>query len=166
MLEPAILYKDRLKEKFAKEITKPKNKYANFGDYYSYELEIDTNEWDRLQRVSVNSKGDIVGYLKAEIDRNSLNISGMHIINFDQKNIIFSKDLKRFFDLIFERGINKINFGVIVGNPAEKMYDKFISKYNGRIVGIKTKEIKLIDGELYDLKLYEIMREDYTKNFK
>jgi hypothetical protein len=45
----------------------------------------------------------------------------------------------------------------VVGNPAERMYDKFIEKYNGRVVGIKKNEVKLVDGKFYGLKLYEII---------
>ena len=44
------------------------------------------------------------------------------------------------------------------------MYDKFISKYGGRIVGIKQKDTMLFDGKLYDTKMYEIFTEDYLKN--
>lgn len=41
-----------------------------------------------------------------------------------------------------------------------------ISKYGGRIVGIYEKETKLIDGEYYDVKLYEITRESYLESKK
>jgi hypothetical protein len=50
-----------------------------------------------------------------------------------------------------------------IGNPIEKQYDKIIFKYNGSIVGIRKKEVILIDGKYYDLKLYEIFKKDYDK---
>jgi hypothetical protein len=56
-----------------------------------------------------------------------------------------------------------MRFGVIVGNPIEKTYDKLIEKYGGKICGYAKEDIKLFDGKLYDLKNYEIMREDYIK---
>ena len=41
-----------------------------------------------------------------------------------------------------------------------------IDKYGGRIIGIYKQETKLIDGEYYDKKVYEIMRDDYLKSMK
>ena len=41
-----------------------------------------------------------------------------------------------------------------------------IKKYGGRIVGIKKKDVQLIDGKYYDLKLYEIFADDYFKSIK
>lgn len=38
-----------------------------------------------------------------------------------------------------------------------------IAKYNGRIVGIEYQETKLMDGEYYDVKHYEILRNNYMK---
>lgn len=57
----------------------------------------------------------------------------------------------------------KLTFSVIVGNPIEKSYDKMINKYGGRVVSIYSDETKLIDGEYYDVKLYEITRNNYLK---
>ena len=76
-------------------------------------------------------------------------------------------DLGQALTDIFERfKFRKLNFSVVIGNPIEKSYDKMIDKYGGRIVGIYKQEIKLIDGEYYDEKLYEITREDYLKSIK
>ena len=44
------------------------------------------------------------------------------------------------------------------------MYDKYIEKYNGRVVGYRKNEIMLSDGQYYDDKLYEITKEDYLKS--
>ena len=58
----------------------------------------------------------------------------------------------------------KKSFFVIVGNPIEKTYDKFVSRYGGRIIGVKKQHVKLTDGKYYDKKMYEIFRDDYIKN--
>jgi hypothetical protein len=88
-------------------------------------------------------------------------------MSFEKKSNIFALDLMRFFDLLFlERNFNKINFEVVIGNPIEKMYDKFIHEYEGKIVGVKEKDTVLRDGRYYDVKIYEIMRESYCKNRK
>jgi hypothetical protein len=36
-----------------------------------------------------------------------------------------------------------------------------VKKYNGRIVGIKEQETRLIDGKLYNTKEYEILADRY-----
>lgn len=86
------------------------------------------------------------------------------VINFSDNKIIFGMDLGQTLMDIFEKfKFRKLRFSVIVGNPIEKSYDKMVSKYGGRIVGTYYKEQKLIDGEIYDQKLYEILREDYME---
>ena len=57
--------------------------------------------------------------------------------------------------------MRKLEFAVICGNPIEKNYDKMVAKYGGSITGIKHKHVKLMDGNYYDHKDYEIFREDY-----
>ena len=46
------------------------------------------------------------------------------------------------------------------------MYDKYIEKYGGRIVGIFKEDVRLYDGEYYDHKYYEIFREEFIKKYK
>ena len=73
-------------------------------------------------------------------------------------------DLKGY---LFEKfNFYKIEFGVVVGNPIEKMYDKYIQKYGGQIVGIFKSTTKLQDGEFADMKYYEIFRDEYLKRMK
>ena len=68
---------------------------------------------------------------------------------------------------IFEKyNFRKLSFYVVVGNPIEKSYDKMCERYGGRIVGVKRKNTRLIDGKYYDEKLYEILKEDYMKAVK
>lgn len=57
----------------------------------------------------------------------------------------------------------KITFSVVIGNPTEKFYDKMINRYGGRVIGIFKKDTILPDNKLYDLKFYEIFKEDYEK---
>ena len=56
-----------------------------------------------------------------------------------------------------------INFLLVIGNPIEKMYERLVKKYNGRVVGIRKSHTKLIDNKYYDVKEYEVFREDYLK---
>jgi hypothetical protein len=62
-----------------------------------------------------------------------------------------------------------LSFDAIIENPIEKTYDKLVLKYGGKIVGIREKEINLVDGKYYDIKEYEILAEKYfqmNKNYK
>jgi len=79
--------------------------------------------------------------------------------------VIFGADLGRALKDIFEKyNFRKLGFSVVVGNPVEKAYDRIIGRYGGRVVGTHIKQCRLTDGEYYDLKKYEIFREDYMKN--
>ena len=62
--------------------------------------------------------------------------------------------------------VTKIVFTVVVGNPVEPKYDRLISRYGGRIVGIHKDHVMLPDGRLYDEKVYEIFRTDYLEHRK
>lgn len=52
-------------------------------------------------------------------------------------------------------------FRVVIGNHIEKMYDKYIEKYGGRIIGVRKDEVRLIDG-----KLYEITKDEYLERLR
>ena len=49
---------------------------------------------------------------------------------------------------------------VVIGNPIEKMYDRFCRKAGGRIVGIRRDAVMLMNREYADEKIYEIFRDD------
>lgn len=119
-------------------------------------------DWNKRQFVSLNSKGEIIGFIHYDIDREYDYIECLGAINFTDNKVTFGRDLAQVLDDIFCKfNMRKLNFYVIVGNPIEKTYDKMITKYNGRIVGIKKQHAKLMDNQFHDLKLYEIFREDY-----
>lgn len=160
MLEPAIKYKDQL-EKLQYDIWfVDKYKYWNCSTYYNT-LEIAPDTWNKHQFVSVKD-GIVLGYISYSISRADNNVHSLSVINFSNNKIIFGRDLRQALTDIFEKyKFEKINFTVVVGNPIEKTYDKMIKKYGGRIVGTYKKDVKLIDGEYYDRKLYELSAEGY-----
>lgn len=165
MLKLAYFYKQQLQEEYQKIIFDEKYKFYFCQSYWDYEFHTSTGDsnWYGIEYVSVNKDGDIIGYLGADINRDSNKVNCLKIINFKNKgNITFSKDLYNFLMELFTKyKVRKIEFSVVVGNPIEKMYDKYVQKYGGHIAGQYTKYIKLIDGEYYDYKMYEIFREDY-----
>lgn len=166
MLEYAAQYKDEISSLWQKTLLDPYYKYFHTGSFCNYELKIDSDNWSNLEFVSVS--GDkLNGYLSANIDRDTRNVRSVAILKFEKDSFTFSKDMYNFLQNLFlERNFKKISFDVVIGNPIEKMYDRFIERYGGRIVGIKKNDIHLMDGQLYNLKLYEIEKEAFLENYK
>jgi len=165
LLKLAHTYKDKLQAKYSEVVFQEKYKFYNCSSYWDYEVKIADDSWNNIQFVSVDEKDNIRGYLVAHISRASDKVSGLGIINFYDTNIIFSKDLYQFLKDLFEKfNLRKVEFTVVVGNPIEKMYDKYIEKYGGRIIGVSKEDSKLQDGKYYDLKYYEIFKDEYFKH--
>lgn len=163
MLDIAIKHEEELKEKMLGIWFQDKYKYWNFSTYFE-KHKIDDTTWSKHQFVSLDSDGKVIGYIGYNVYRETYDCDGLSIINFTDNISTFGIDLGRALTDIFEKfKFRKLNFKVVIGNPIEKSYDKMIEKYNGRIVGTMKKDVKLIDGEYYDTKLYEIFREDYLE---
>ena len=161
MLDFAIKYKDTLQSMFIDTWYTEKYKYFHYTVSCNIP-EFRDNTWDYHDFVSIDHAGHIIGNIYYHIDRITNNVSRFCAINFTDSHIIFAKDLLQVIRDIFEKfHFNKLSFGVVIGNPAENSYDKLITKYGGRIVGIKKNETKLFDGQYYDVKEYEILKENY-----
>lgn len=163
MLKPAILYADVLPKMYQQICWfNDKYKYYNYNSYWhTFQIEDKTSDWHEF--VSVDAKGEIVGYIHYYVDRYTLNCRNFGAINFTD-NPIFGKDLLQVIKDIFERfNFHKLQWGVVIGNPVEKTYDRLCEKYGGRILCIEKEETKLEDNKYYDVKLYELLREEYLK---
>ena len=161
ILKLAYTYENQLQQLFKKIIFQEKYKYYNYSNYWTYNLKLSENSWDSIEMVSVDEQDNVRGFLSASIARDSDKVSSLGMINFYDINVVFAKDMYKFIkDLFLKFNFRKIEFTVVVGNPIEKMYDKYIQKYNGRIVGIKKQSTKLQDNKYYDVKMYEIFRDD------
>ena len=55
-------------------------------------------------------------------------------------------------------------FGVVVGNPIEPTYDKLCARAGGRVAGYYRDDAMLMDGSYADIKVYEIMRDEYLES--
>jgi len=167
MLDLAINHEDTLKKKMVSIMFDEKYKFFNDNSHYS-EFKVDKENigWNNYECVSVLN-GEVLGYFRVRIDVDCGYYKSLVIVNFSDNKIVFGKDLVAFLNKIFSReDMYKLCFSVVVGNPIEKTYDKFVSKYGGSIVGKFKKHAKLFDGKLYDMKSYEIFREDFIKNTK
>lgn len=168
MLDFAKKYEDDLKLEFSKISDDIRFMWFDNSTYRDV-YEASKSTWSTVEYVSLDAGGKIIGYLKYRIDRELQKAYAVQIINFktfEEKShkITFGKDVDEFFRNVFEKyNHNKIVCGVVIGNPIEPTYDKLITKFGGRIVGMYTDECKLLDGRLYDYKVYEINKKDYKR---
>lgn len=169
MLKKSYLYQSQIVPLLCEASIEEKNKY--YAEWFwTLDYENNYDEFEEQSFVSIDRYENIVGFIHCKVNRGVHGIRNLSIIRFnnDHKyNILFAKDIKKFFDLMFKfYNYNKISFEICVDSPYEKMYDKFSKKYGGRVVGIKKNEFLTLDGEIHDLKLYEIMQEDYLRKMK
>ena len=164
MLARAYLYKEALNSLLLKASDDPYYDYL-FGTYAEFNKTIDDNDYYKHQWVNLDTNYNIVGFMEAEIDRPCHYISSLTMINFKKEwNSTFYLDLKELFLRFFLRyNYEKICFKVIIGNRNEKIYDKFISRYGGRIVGTFYRHNALRDGSIKDVKYYELQKEEFMK---
>jgi RimJ/RimL family protein N-acetyltransferase len=144
--------------------------YDPFYDFYMYSVyretfKIPENNWNGHYFASVSGT-EVLGCIYYTVRRPENYAEGIGIVHFGGKNakgsFVFGKDVMTAAKDIFERfGFIKLKFSCVIGNPVEKTYDKLVRRYGGRIVGIHKNETKLINGKLFDTKLYEITAEEY-----
>jgi hypothetical protein len=162
LIRPAQLYTTELKLKFWEIAYDDFYMYVNNG--YIEDYQPSNSTWGEHEFVSVSEDNKVLGYIRYGINQRADIADGLCAINFS-KNITFARDLFKVIDDVFcKYKYRKLKYGVYVGNPIERTYDKLTEKYGGRIVGISLKDAKLIDGEFHDYKTYELFREDYLKN--
>ena len=162
MLKLAIQYKEKLNQAWQSIIFQEKYQFYICGNSWHYNIDLADNSWEKLQMVSVDAEDNVIGYLAADIDRYTYKVSNIGAINFGDVSITFSMDLYQFLTELFTKHkFRKIEWFVIVGNPAEKLYDKIIAKYGGRIIGIRREATITADGTIRDEKEYEIFKTDY-----
>ena len=162
MLKPAYPFKEKLQKKYNEILFQDKYKYFNCEIYWEYEFKLSPDSWTSLEMVSVDSKGNVIGFFRAAISRSADKVSNLGVANFYEANPVFARDLKQFIlDLLFKYNFRKIEWSVVIGNPAEQIYDRVITKYGGNITGVHKETVRMQDGKYYDMKGYEIFRSEF-----
>lgn len=160
MLDLAIKHASQLQYKYINIINTPKFKYYMSSPIIEYELPIYTNSQDRLQFVSLLETGEVIGYFGAKLNLLTNTAYDLEIINFVDKNSTFTSDLFNFVDTLYkDYGVDRVVFNVIIGNPAEKLYDRLMNTCGGRVIGVFKNDVRLPDGKLYDVKYYEMFKD-------
>ena len=168
MLDNAWNHREELKRLYSENIMRPENRFYNNSSYYAYELDIHNTNWERLQMASLDTEGRPLGYLMAHFDRGSGYVSNIGAFRFlSEASPVFSRDLAAFIKKLFvEYDQHKIEWSVVIGNPAESIYDKFCARTGGRIVGTFHDHVKFPDGSVHDEKMYELFKEDFMLHLK
>ena len=175
MLDYAKKHEDQLKKLYIETIGLEQNKYYDFSSYVDFDLNIKTDTWSSLQKVSIlsNQVKDpvILGYFRVSISRPGNDANQLQIISFYNSDYsvyasIFRRDLAQFIeDLFYFYNVYKLSYSVAIGNPVEKVYDIMTQRVGGSIVGIKENDVILRDGLRYSTKLYEILKRDYDNTY-
>ena len=165
MLARAHPYKDLLDRLLTNVVDDPFYDYLWGGSYANFCMDCKEDNYYKHQWVNLDSNRNIVGYMEADINRSAYYISSLMMVNFKKGwNPTFARDMKEMFLRLFYRyNYNKVNFDVVTRSRNEKIYDKFISRYGGRIVGTFHNHRAMQNGEIRDLKQYEIEKDDFTK---
>ncbi len=172
MIKNAQNYIEKMNEKFRDWSLDERYKYY-FLDYYE-DLEGVKSDWNGRRLLICNKEEESLGLLTYSIDRVTNNVRSLCLIKDLDKNtdnFLFTKEILQILDDLFIKyKYNKLSFSVAIGNSAEKFYDKWIEKVGGRIVGVKEKDSITIFGDKVDMKMYEVLKENYkpylSKNSK
>ena len=161
MIDFAYTHKEKINKEYRKMLIEHSDsKFLKHNPYTSYDLAIEKDSWNDLEFVSITKKGKILGFFRFSINVTCYFIKQVYVFRCDRNSKYteqFMMDYTNVFKKIFEEyNYNKICFTCIIGSPAEKLNDITLKLNGGRIVGVLKNHAKLIDGKIYDVKLYEV----------
>lgn len=164
-IEPAFLVMQELARLLIKASTNKENQWFFVdGAFNSVEsLEQIANTWLNENFVVISEK-EIIAYFEASWNRPLDIISEFRLIIFNKtKACTVTKAFFQYLDYLFSvRGCNAFNWIVAEKNThALQLYEKFIKKYCGHRVGKRTSGQKGYSGEISDVYLYEITKDEY-----
>jgi len=168
MIDVANKYKDQLKELFYCTWYDMRYKYYN-NHVYCDEFELENSNWKYHDFVSTYD-GQIIGHISYIINRLTDSADNLGVINFHIDNPLYSRifavDVIRVLRDIFEKyNLSRLTFRSVMGdNPSLSKYRRIVNKFGGRVVGYWTSETRLMDNKLYDMELYEILKQDFVRS--
>ena len=156
MLKPAILYKDELAKLFAEQLYTVDYFYYN-GYPHANSLP-DIKAEDEHYQYAIIDNDKIVGYFAYRGCASTETACCFGAYSFDRGNITVGKDiLRKMRELI--KTYRRVEWRMIGGNPVQKTYDMFCTKYGGRKV-VLHRVCKDNSGHYHDEHIYEIVKED------
>jgi hypothetical protein len=134
-----------------------------FNTSTSFEQPYACNTWLYERYVAVYNR-EIVAYFDGLWSRPIDIIASFRAINFNPKfGHLFAVSVFKYLDYLFvNRGCMAFNWTVALQNKhALQQYERFITNYCGRRVGMRSHAQKSYTGRISDIYLYELTREDY-----
>lgn len=167
MLDLAINHVPQLQARYRETLFDERYKFYRRSPGFEYFLPIMDNCSDGVQYVSIDN-GEVIGYLSVKFNRLTQTAYDLEVIKFASGySPTFSQDMAEFdLMLFYQLGINRLVWSVVVGNPAERFYDELTNVCGVRVVGVFKNEVTLTDGQLYDLKFYELLKDDFFNAIK
>lgn len=167
MIKNAWKYEDTLRKLFLDTWYDDKYKYYSYMSYNDVYKNPEETEGDWTERRFVSCiDGIVIGFIGYSINREAYFAHNFNIVMFSDSisaKVEFMKDVFQVIsDAFYKFNLNKIKFNVIVGNPAERMYDKFINDFRGYVIGVCRCDVKLSDNKLYDVKMYELYKQNFV----
>jgi len=137
------------------------------ADKYEEQLKnlspVDGDEWytisfplDVVRQCFVSThKERVVGKIDLSINIAADAVIDVSVMALSEKfRFIFAKDVMTFIRYLMQK-YRKISFFVLIGNPAEKTYNRLAKILGWKIVGIMEKQVMNANGGWNDIKLYE-----------
>ena len=157
MLRPASLYKNELRKCFL-ELSYDEDMFYYTGSFENSVPEIlDSQDGSLYQYAIVDDEDNVIGYFTYRINWYASSASQFGLFSFYKNcstiGIDVYREIKR---IIYQYHIHRIEWRMIGGNPVEKHYDKFCSRYNGRKLILKD-AIRNKNGKYCDDIIYEIL---------
>lgn len=164
MIDIANKYESEINNLLSNAILKPNEYKYYFMSGFMEKYISKTDTWHNLHFVSINEDNTFNGLIFASLTRTTNSVDSLAIMS-NKKNTKFMYDVLKVIDILFNQyNFNKIKFSVVKGNKSEKIYDRFIKKYNGNIIGTFIDDALILTGEICDVKYYELFKEDYNRS--
>lgn len=164
-LESASLVYNELARLILNAGNDPINKWFFTDGAFSPETQLEhiPNTWQHENFV-VMQNSRILAYLEAYWSKPLDIITSLRIILFDKINTVgIVRKIFYYFEYLFViRGCKAVNWIVAEKNKhAFRIYEKLIKNYFGHRVGIRHNGQMAYNGEVSDVILYEITKEEY-----
>ena len=165
MLKPAYFHttKEELDRLIYEENCYEKLTLQHYDDFN--QVEISSDDWVKIQRVSVSQDGRILGFFSAGWSNVHERVSNLYLVKFKSKfemgddKEIAKQDLEDFIEmLIKDPKFRYVQFCALEENPACRLYDSWLDKYGG-YKNVYEKAVKLKDGKFHNTVDYVLYAE-------
>ena len=165
MLKPAYFYttKEELDRLIYEENCYEKLTLQYHDDFD--QVEMSSDDWVKIQRVSVSEDGRILGFFSAGWSNLHERVSNLYLVKFKSKfemgndKEIAKQDLEYFIEmLIKDPKFRYVQFCALEENPACRLYDSWLDKYGG-YKNVYEKAVKLKDGKFHNTVDYVLYGE-------